>query len=786
MERRFGLIAFVHSMVLLVSAIPAAGQTRTAPSCEAETGGRDDSILCAQLTLQDGQLHVDRKQTIFNPSDNFKKGLTIPVAKATDILVDDLNNLFRKMPRLYWFGLTNSERDADSKGVLKSAVTNELRHMTNSWTEFRQKEQEWRTENHNRRVDAQLLSAFMSAAQGPDMVWGAAFYEEPQPRNNILAGMLRFRVADPITDLNDKTKYSVVVEEDLQHGLSRNDIIQVLRPLQGHLWRPSDIREFIDEVVKRRGIEVTTQITDAGQTPKGIHLSQAARIARVVFSPPVTDASLKDTADLDRCLYVLLESGLFSKYIGDRQKYIKTSDALQQLDFRDLGITGKEPFFNHSVFAAQQAELKQLGFSAAAGKSAVRSDSEGSFLDIVVQKDTKVDSAQPKQSLVTPKSDTKQSLQTGADKVENSLAPPATATPSPAATPTAAAEQPNHEAENSGPLPAPRAKQNYVYAGFEYNPGQGVKPLAGYERLRLLGPGSLKLEAGGNNDHALGSGNLNLDYLGFSKLHHRVAFSANGGSDFTLNRLLGLSAADERRTGGTARLEGELLRNFHGSQVLLFTEARHVTVALSNSAGSLGTTNLNMLDVGASISWAQPGVTYPWSIRIEPRIRQGLGLSATETHFTKFESTGNFHWVSLGPFEFDLSGHAAVASHTTPVVELPSFGGADTVRGFRRDDLLARQFWALQPEIWMGIPGTRFALSGPGAFLRRNARIAVFSDFGDVMGTLAGPAGFKGGPGIGLRFLQSPVVLQFDWARPIGDAVTHSSWGRFYFNIRFS
>lgn len=804
-NRRFGCFAAVTGMVWLLGVVTALSQTpKSAPSCGTEATGHDDSILCAQLKLQDGQLQIDREHTIFTPSESFQKALGIPISAATDILVQDLNNLFRKMPRLYWFGLTNHERDADSTGLLKSAITNDLKHMTKPWSDFREKEQEWHKENPGRRVDAQLLSSFMNAVRSSEMVWGAAFYEEPQPRNNVLAGTLRFRVADPITDLTDETKYSVIVDDNANSGLTRQNIIQVLRPLRGHLWRPSDIREFIDQIVNRRGIEVTTEITDASQNPKGINLKKAARIARIVFSPPVTDASLKDPIDLDRTLYVLLESGLFSKYIGNRGESIKTSDALQQLDFRDLGIAGKEPSFNHHVFARQQAELKQLGFSTGAAKSTVRTDSEGSFVDILVQKDTKVDSAQPKHAPAKSKglskgpgplqtSEKVQSASVVAAAQTSALPSPSSPSNTPAAvrTATPAAEVPQPPAtdgtpEPSDPLPPPRAKLNYVYGGFEYNPGQGVKPLGGYERQRLFGPGSLKLEAGSNNDHALGKGNLNLDYLGFSKLHHRIAFSANGSSDFTLNRLLGLTAANERRTGGTARLEGELLRNFHGAQALVFTEARHFTVALNNSVGSLGKSNLNLIDFGSSISWEQSGVAYPWSIRIDPRIRRGLGLAVGEPDFTKFESTGNFHWVSLGPFEFDLSGHVTAASHATPVVELPSFGGVDSVRGFRRDDLLARQFWALQPEIWTGIPGTRFALSGPGAFLRRNARIAVFCDFGNVSDTLAGPPGFKGGPGAGFRLLQNPVILQLDWARPLGNAVTHANWGRFYFNIRFS
>lgn len=785
----------MYRAIVLASICASCGISQTCPA----SADPDGSALCVQLQFADGflQVNADPNKTIFTPSDAFLGALTIPKAKAFAQLTKDINALFGKLPRLYWFGLTTAERDQDSKGALKSAATDELRHFKGSWEDFRAKAAAWHTENSQRLIDAGLLGQFLQAAQSPDLVWGAASYDSDEPLNpaDVRAGRIPFGVADPISDWNKEEKYRVQVDDGAAGSLTKADIVSILGPLRGHLWRPTDIRELITEVVDRRGINVILEISPASDVPKVVHLRKAARIARVVFSPPVTDAKLSDTTDLDRVLYILLDARLFTKYCKDPQKFIKTSDTLQSLDLRDLSVTaGSEPFFNHRIFDPEAAELKQLGFTAGAAKSLARADSEGSFVDIAVQKESDKAAAQPKGTATKP----------AGSKVPRSPAAPAAGAPArPAAIPAGGAQDappaadqpaapPAAPAAPSGPavsstsLPPPRTKKNYIGAGFQYNPGQGVTPILSFERLRLFGPGEIKLEGGANNGQGIGTGSFNQDYVAFGTLHRRMSLSGDGGLTSTINRLIGTLAADEARTGGKGRVEIEALRNQEGQQLLVYAQALRQTVTLSNSAGTVSKLNLSMGDIGATYTFARPGATLPWSLRIEPRVRHGFGLSASEQTFTTFDATGNWHKVSLGPFEFDVSGHVAAANGSTPSVELPSFGGLDSVRGFRRDDLLARRFWALQPELWTPIPGVGSLLSGPGAFLRRNARLAFFFDGGHVSQPLVGPAGFKGGAGVGLRFMQGPVVMQLDWAKAIGDAVTYAKWGRAYFNIRFN
>jgi len=752
------------------------------------TTGQDDSSLCVQLTLQDGQLLVDPGLTTFAASSGFQTGLKISADDAKRQLILDLNTLFKKLPRLYYFGLTDDERIQDSKGTLKSSTTDALRHFSKSWAEFRKAEPTWHKENTDRLIDGELLGQFVNSAQSQGLIWGAAFYDDsigPPPPINVKAGTIQLRVADPI-DWDDSKHFAIQVDGKTGDGLDDSKIRDLLRPLQGHLWRDPDMREFVSEAAARRGININIEIVDAGQTPKLVHVTREPRIARVVFSPPVSDSDLTKTADLDRTLYILLESELYAKYLADRKKYVRTIGTVQQLDY--LGLVPTEPLFNTLTFGGQQAEWKQLGFTAGVSTSGGRTPRDGSFVDIILQKDTNTNAAQPKQPAAKSSATAEKPGAAGPKRVAPTPAP-AVAAKTDAAAPGAAANPTPPPADPGSPqvqLPPPRDKQNYIGAGFEYKPGQGVKPIVDYEYVRLLGPGSVSLETGSDNQNPLGSGSLNFDYIAFSKLHHRVAFSASAASILTVNRLLGTTALDERRTGVTARLEGEAFRNFHGGQLLFYTEARRVSVDLSNPQGSAGKLNLSMLDFGSSLSWASPGAATPWSLRIQPRVRHGLGLAASEPEFTSFDSTGNFHWVSLGPFELDLSAHFAWANRNTPLVELPSFGGVDSVRGFRSDDLLTTQYWAVQPEVWATIPGTQLSVSGVGAFLRRNVRLALFADTGHATHPIAGPGGYKAGPGAGIRFLQGPVVLQLDWAKAVGGAVTDSRWGRVYFNIRFN
>jgi len=170
---------------------------------------------------------------------------------------------------------------------------------------------------------------------------------------------------------------------------------------------------------------------------------------------------------------------------------------------------------------------------------------------------------------------------------------------------------------------------------------------------------------------------------------------------------------------------------------------------------------------------------YPSRVKLEPFVHFGVSGES----FTRVGVRANYHQSTLGPVEFDVSGSWGWTSSQTPLVEWLSFGGAESVRGFRQDDVVARGLWSVQPELWVPLPGTSNAAAGTGLWLRRSVRLAFFSDVGGVGNTLGAFAGPKAGLGGGLRMTHGPAVLKLDWARPFGTAATYARGGRMYLSV---
>ena len=119
-----------------------------------------------------------------------------------------------------------------------------------------------------------------------------------------------------------------------------------------------------------------------------------------------------------------------------------------------------------------------------------------------------------------------------------------------------------------------------------------------------------------------------------------------------------------------------------------------------------------------------------------------------------------------------------------PQVELPTFGGDASVRGYKVDAGLARTVWAVQNEAWFPV---RLDLGLPGAlssFLRRNVAVAVFGDVGGLVDSEDSFKGVKAGAGVGLRLVwQDFLTLRLDWAHAIGDQDRAPREGAVYFTV---
>jgi hemolysin activation/secretion protein len=193
--------------------------------------------------------------------------------------------------------------------------------------------------------------------------------------------------------------------------------------------------------------------------------------------------------------------------------------------------------------------------------------------------------------------------------------------------------------------------------------------------------------------------------------------------------------------------------------------------------------NLTTLDLGAFYLFESSEVENPRRIRFQPLLRMGLGLAVAEPRYNKLVVTGNFHQMLPRRFEFDFNARFENASHDTPRFELPSFGGAEVVRGYRRDDGLGRSLWSAQNELWVPLPVGDETSQGLEAMIREKVKLAPFFDVGGLYQTITTTPGVRSGAGIGVRFIYSPIIFKIDYGYGFGTAVNGGGRGRFYFSL---
>jgi hypothetical protein len=270
----------------------------------------------------------------------------------------------------------------------------------------------------------------------------------------------------------------------------------------------------------------------------------------------------------------------------------------------------------------------------------------------------------------------------------------------------------------------------------------------------------------------------------FRKLHRRLSLQFSGGADSNPNRVMAGQEQDERRDGGSGRLEFEPFRDRRGSLLRFYAEGRRTTVALRENDALKTKQNLTTLDLGSLYLFQSREAEFPRRVRLEPVVRFGMPLGSTSPSYRRLTITGNIHQSLPRRLAADISGTLKIASAGTPMFELPSFGGVDQVRGFRRDDALGRRLWSLQSEVWIPLPHTATDQdAGLKTFLRDNVRLAPFVDVGGLYAATGSTPGLRSGYGLGLRVIYNVVILKVDYAYGVGPAATSGSRGKFYFSI---
>lgn len=288
----------------------------------------------------------------------------------------------------------------------------------------------------------------------------------------------------------------------------------------------------------------------------------------------------------------------------------------------------------------------------------------------------------------------------------------------------------------------PKPKSRYIGAGFEYKPGQDFSALGNFSWPPL----SASL---GGPSGTLASGSYSLEHLAFST-------AVDAGVSEERNRVLDRVRLNEEIVSDSATLGWNPWRALDGNTFQFQLKPNHRVVFDQT---------LNTVEPG--VQFLHPSLTsqYPWRFSIAPRIvidrRFSHSILAANTH-RSFD-----HW------EYDLSGRFENAFGNPPIFELPSFGGEDTVRGFRADDAIGRRLWASQNELWWPLP----RLS--------TLKLATFSDVGGAYQTTGSSPGLREGLGAGLRLDLRLAVLKLDWAYGFGAAATGGGRGKVYFNVEF-
>jgi len=193
---------------------------------------------------------------------------------------------------------------------------------------------------------------------------------------------------------------------------------------------------------------------------------------------------------------------------------------------------------------------------------------------------------------------------------------------------------------------------------------------------------------------------------------------------------------------------------------------------------------LTALNVGTLFMTESWETIHPWRLMIAPVMRWGLALSG-DPSFARFDVVGDAHVQFNRGYAFDFSASFRRASSATPVFELPSLGGPESVRGFQADDAIGRGIWSAQNEFWMPIPFLTNVKGGSGDFFRKMVRLALFADVAGVQDASSGSLdGTRAGAGMGGRLQFGAVILKGDFAYGFGPQTISGSRGKFYFSVK--
>lgn len=715
--------------------------------------------MCVRLEVLNGRIVAPEANAAFWFSPLFSSALSrqISADRARTILQGELNGILTGLPMPYAAALAPGESDRSLNDPLTTAV----RTCSGSLDDYASRcMQPWSDANTGRGQPADVLvdgAPFYNPLIASSTSTALSFSEE---LSSLDEGLAIFFIADLFESASVTIQLPFTTSAEQKKRIQ--DLRSALKPLDGTLWDAATIREELSQFYSPLGLAAQSVPGPAGTNE--IAINEGFRIARIVLT--VGDVSDRDVGKI---LWIVLSQTDFDRA---RKRPLKLDKDDAVLNYSDLGYAmGDEPFEFAGRIQEQQLMLAEIGFTASLQPSTMASTTAQQYHDIRIQKSA----SDPPQQSTTP-APAPAPLDPGG----------AAGIASPSQTPPAA---PSSTLQSLDKLDKPW----FVGGGLIYKPGQSLSVFGLLTRSRIPFPlpnSSFSIQ-GGYPAGSTVAVNYSADYIGFDTLHQRLSLNLNGSRDVTLHRYLLGQKLDQLQTGGTGRLIWEPFHDLHNGLLQVVGEFQRSTVTLESNVAVAQKINLSTFRVTALYQYQSELSRYSHFLKIEPFVETGLGLSATESVYGLEGADVNYH-QNLGPVAPDFTAHFQQASRGTPLVEMPSFGGAEVLRGFRADDAIGRRYATLQSELWVPVPGIPRAAAGGAAqgelaSILSKLRLSPLGDFGGAWQTSGSEPGMRAGAGLGLRLDMTAglyhIVGKLDWAYGFGPAATGGSRGKFYFSL---
>ena len=282
------------------------------------------------------------------------------------------------------------------------------------------------------------------------------------------------------------------------------------------------------------------------------------------------------------------------------------------------------------------------------------------------------------------------------------------------------------------------------------------------------------------------SGSYFKDYLFFDALNKKLSLQITGQSTYTTNRVLEGIEAKERRTGGKVRLQLDWFRDADGHQLTTYLSLQSQKLNLRDfQEKSISETTLSFLEIGKIWFLGKASAHRTNYLIVEPEIKLGFAQNSGNGEIVNYlVSNLRLNWQRRWPrgFAFSFGGYWQHGSKLTPLVEQPALN-TSTNRGFRQDDIISNKLIGLQPEIWLPLTGSDKNNGGFNDYLFKKVRLALFTD-----ATWYSRGQDKGddlllSPGLGLRFIEFPAQVNFDWAWGIAPQNLNAGKSRFSISL---